>query len=91
MAFRHNEPDLLYRTLVDQVGAIRVHQILIGLNWTLVATEAGCGLAHTPPRDSPGCKAVNGAGSLKGQSLDGLAAVKEKRCTLIANNMLLLT
>lgn len=75
MAFRQNEPEAIYRTLVDQVDTIRVRRILIGLNWTVVATDAGCGLAQTPPRDSLGCKAVNGAGNLQENSLADLAAL----------------
>ena len=43
------------------------------LNWTMVEGEHGCGLAHTPRRDSPGCRPISRAGQLIEMDLSELA------------------
>ncbi len=52
-----------------------VLNITIGVNWTLVETAEGCGLAQTPRRDAPGCQPVRNAGTLAEGGLAALAAL----------------
>ncbi len=75
MVFQEREPGELYLALVEQVEPQAITHMVIGLNWTLVATDQGCGLAHSPARDSEGCKPVEGAGQLGEKSLDQLASL----------------
>ena len=63
----------LYATLVEPIGRITVRRIVIGVNWTMVEAESGCGLAQTPRRDSPGCQPIDGAGKLSTRDLRTLA------------------
>jgi len=67
--------DPLLAPLAAAVPPIRVRQVVVGLNWTLVVAETGCGLAHTPPRGAPGCRALDGAGTLTRRRLDELAGM----------------
>ena len=48
-------------------------RIVIGINWTFVEGEHGCGLAQTPRRDTPGCRPVAEAGKLTRLGLGQLA------------------
>lgn len=66
--------DPLLAALLPAVPEAAVRRVVVGLNWTLVAAETGCGLAHTPPRDRPGCKPLDGAGDLTRMRLPELAA-----------------
>lgn len=68
-------PRHLLRDLRYGVGEQRVDRVVIGLNWTLVAGPEGAGLAHSPVRDTPGCRAVKQAGSLTGHTLRELAGL----------------
>jgi uncharacterized protein (DUF4213/DUF364 family) len=63
----------IYEKLIEKVPETAVRWVVVGLNWTLVATDGGCGLAQTPPRDTPGCRAVPEAGALQAETLDRLA------------------
>nr|WP_277346059.1 DUF2478 domain-containing protein [Sneathiella chinensis] len=73
-AFRDWWPkDRLYRELTDTVPDIPVTAVTVGLNWTLVETEKGAGLAHTPARGTHGCRSVPEAGHLTRYSLRTLA------------------
>ena len=49
------------------------HDVVVGLNWTLVRGPAGIGLAHTPARGTAGCRSVPRAGAHCGRSLAALA------------------
>lgn len=68
-------PDTLLPPLLDAVPDRPVRRVVIGLNWTLVEAGDGCGLAHTPARDAPGCRAVEGAGGLAARGLRALAGL----------------
>ena len=59
----------LYGALLRPVERISVARIVIGVNWTLVESETGCGLAQTPRRDAPGCQPIAGAGDLAKRDL----------------------
>lgn len=67
--------DPLLDALAGQVADRPVRRVVIGLNWTLVETAEGCGLAHTPERGAPGCRAPDGAGTLAGRGLRALAGL----------------
>lgn len=54
----------LYDALLAKVDDQRIFRIIIGVNWTFVEGETGCGLAHTPQRDETGCQPIANAGSL---------------------------
>lgn len=57
------------------VQSTPVRRVIVGLNWTLVATDQGAGLAHTPARDTAGCRATPAAGTYAGHGLDVLAGL----------------
>jgi len=59
--------------LLDGVDDTRIHRCIVGLNWTLVETEFGCGLAHTPAKNSAGCEPVETAGYISNKSLTSVA------------------
>lgn len=63
----------LYDELLQPIPAIPVRRVVIGVNWTLVECESGCGLAQTPRRDAPGCQPISGAGELTTRDLRKLA------------------
>ena len=64
---------ILRDILLSEVGNGIVKRIVIGINWTMVEGEHGCGLAHTPRRDSSGCRPISGAGQLIEMDLRELA------------------
>lgn len=66
-------PYRLYEELARNVDDSPVRRVVIGVNWTLVEASGGCGLAHSPPRDAPGCRPVGEAGTYAGRSLRELA------------------
>ncbi|MFP6712991.1 MAG: DUF364 domain-containing protein [Rhodospirillales bacterium] len=55
---------LIFDTLLSDIQDHEILRVVIGINWTLVETTTGCGLAHTPRRDEPGCKPISHAGKL---------------------------
>ena len=65
----------LYADLAQGVTDTKVSRVVIGLNWTMVETEHGIGLAQTPERGTPGCVAAPQAGFRAGGSLKDLAAL----------------
>jgi uncharacterized protein len=65
----------LYRDLELGVADTPALRVLIGLNWVLVESKDGCGLAQTPDRGSAACKHLADASSLHGRSLRDLAAM----------------
>jgi len=69
--------DPLLTALAAAVPDLPVARVVVGLNWTLVqaADGGGTGLAHSPPRGSPGCRALDRAGGLVGLGLRALAAM----------------
>ncbi len=67
--------DPLLFALADTVADRPVRRVVVGLNWTLVDADGACGLAHTPDRGTPGCKAPEGAGGLAAGGLRALAAL----------------
>jgi uncharacterized protein (DUF4213/DUF364 family)/nucleoside-triphosphatase THEP1 len=70
-------PHNLYRELIASVPNAPVRRVVIGLHWTLIEGERGCGLAHTPARDAAGCHRVPEAGALAGKSLAELARLAQ--------------
>jgi uncharacterized protein len=69
----------LYAELVAPIGRAAIRRIVIGVNWTLVEAETGCGLAQTPRRDAPGCQPIAGAGDLAKRDLRALAELIHSR------------
>lgn len=65
----------LYADLAHGVADAKVSRVVIGLNWTMVETAFGIGLAQTPERGTPGCVAAPQAGFRAGASLKDLAAL----------------
>lgn len=53
------------------------HQLVVGINWTLVEGPNGTGLAQTPARNTPGCDALMDAGNYDGRRLKDLAALHQ--------------
>lgn len=68
-------PYRLYDELARNVADSPVRRVVIGVNWTLVEAFGSCGLAHSPPRDAPGCRPIADAGAYTGRSLRELAAL----------------
>jgi uncharacterized protein (DUF4213/DUF364 family) len=68
-------PGRLYADLANGVEDAAVKRVLVGLNWTMVETETGIGLAQTPERGTPGCNATGHAGSRTQGGLKTLAAL----------------
>ena len=52
-------PAHLYRDLMNGVGDGIAKRVLVGLNWTMVEGPNGVGLAQTPERATPGCRAAD--------------------------------
>jgi len=63
----------LYDTLLTSIPQTAILRIVIGVNWTMVESEAGSGLAQTPRRDAPGCQPIAGAGDLATRDLRAIA------------------
>lgn len=69
-------PRRLYEDLEKGVGAAPARRVLVGFNWTMVEGPDGIGLAQTPERGTPGCRAPGfrtGDGGWEGRPLDELA------------------
>ena len=54
----------IFDTLLSGIQDQRIKRVIIGLNWTLVETKNGCGLASTPARENTLCLPISGAGNL---------------------------
>lgn len=67
-------PQRLYRDLELGVGDGTAIRVLIGLNWVLIESEQGCGLAQTPERGTAGCRSAADE-DLTGRPLRELAAM----------------
>ena len=65
----------LFDHLIQNLGEAKAISCTIGLNWTVVETELGCGLAHTPSKNTLGCKPVEIAGQLAGSPIRTLAGL----------------
>lgn len=63
----------LYGALLRPVERASIARIVIGVNWTLVQSQTGCGLAQTPRRDAPGCQPITGSGDLAKRDLRQIA------------------
>jgi uncharacterized protein (DUF4213/DUF364 family) len=59
----------LYHELVQPIERLGIRRAVIGVNWTLVEAETGCGLAQTPRRDAPGFQPIASAGDLAKRDL----------------------
>lgn len=68
-------PERLYADLANGVEDAPVKRVVVGLNWTMVETEHGVGLAQTPERATPGCNASSHAGRRTGAGLKALAGL----------------
>lgn len=66
-------PERLYDDLALGVGDGLATRVVVGLNWTLVEGPHGIGLAQTPERGGPACKAA--AGNWSGRPLRELAGL----------------
>ncbi|MGE5515442.1 MAG: DUF2478 domain-containing protein [Bacteroidota bacterium] len=66
-------PERLYDDLALGVGDGVASRVVVGFNWTMVEGPHGIGLAQTPERGSPACKAA--AGGWSGRPLRELAAL----------------
>jgi uncharacterized protein (DUF4213/DUF364 family)/nucleoside-triphosphatase THEP1 len=66
-------PYALYEELARGVADAPARRVVVGVNWTLVEGAEGSGLAHSPPRDAPGCRPIREAGAYAGRSLRALA------------------
>ena len=65
----------LNQILLQNVLHEPVKRLVIGINWTIVEGEQGCGLAHTPRRSAPGCQPIAEAGELSARDLKSTAAL----------------
>jgi uncharacterized protein (DUF4213/DUF364 family) len=63
----------LYDELIAPIGAEPIRRVVLGVHWTLVESEHGCGLAQTPRRNAVGAKPVADAGRLETFKLRELA------------------
>lgn len=63
----------LREELIRGVGDVASRRVIVGMNWTLVEGPDGCGLAHSPTRNSRGCKSVPSSGQFAGRPLSELA------------------
>jgi hypothetical protein len=70
-----NESIELYDALLSEVDDQKTRRVVVGVNWTLVESENGCGLAHTPQRDATGCQPIANAGKLTDTTLRATAAL----------------
>ncbi|MGE5478292.1 MAG: DUF2478 domain-containing protein [Bacteroidales bacterium] len=66
-------PERLYDDLALGVGDGVAARVVVGFNWTMVEGPHGIGLAQTPERGTPACKAA--AGGWQGRPLRELAAL----------------
>ena len=64
----------LFTSLLDEIGEARILRCAIGVNWTIVECEFGCGLAQTPAKSSRGCQPLMLAGHLIGKKLETIAS-----------------
>jgi hypothetical protein len=64
---------MIFSTLLSDIHDQEIKRVVIGINWTLVEAETGCGLAHTPRRDEPGCQPIADAGNLSSLNLKAMA------------------
>lgn len=64
-------PGRLYDDLAQGIGDGTALRVIVGLNWTMVEGPHGIGLAQTPERGTPACKATSGGWS--GKPLSELA------------------
>jgi uncharacterized protein (DUF4213/DUF364 family) len=63
----------LYDELIAPIGAEPIRRVVIGVHWTLVESDHGCGLAQTPRRNAIGAKPVPDSGRLETFSLRAIA------------------
>ncbi|MBI3444146.1 MAG: hypothetical protein HY055_01970, partial [Magnetospirillum sp.] len=68
-------PGRLYADLAQGVEDMPVIRVVVGLNWTMVETPTGIGLAQTPERGTPGCAATSQAGKRTEAGLRDLAGL----------------
>ncbi|WP_043743045.1 DUF2478 domain-containing protein [Paramagnetospirillum magneticum] len=68
-------PGRLYADLANGVEDCAVKRVVVGLNWTMVETATGVGLAQTPERGTPGCNAAPDAGRRGQAGLKALAGL----------------
>ncbi|CUW38117.1 conserved protein of unknown function(Protein of unknown function DUF2478,12-170;Domain of unknown function DUF4213,176-261;Protein of unknown function DUF364,279-403) [Magnetospirillum sp. XM-1] len=68
-------PGRLYADLANGVEDCPVKRVVVGLNWTMVETATGIGLAQTPERGTPGCNATSHAGKRTQGGLKALAGL----------------
>ena len=65
--------DILFNILLKDITEEEVKHVIVGLNWTLVETNLGAGLAYTPAKDLAGCYPIPDSGKLCNRSLTDLA------------------
>lgn len=65
-------PSPLVETLIPEPNDAVATHVVLGVNWTLVGTETGAGIVHTPAKSQQGCAPVSDAGNFIGRPLDEL-------------------
>jgi len=55
---------MIFDILLSDIQDQKIKRVVVGLNWTLVETRFGCGLASTPGRKNALCLPITGAGDL---------------------------
>ena len=65
--------DRLFNILLKDITEEEVKHVIVGLNWTLVETNLGAGVAYTPAKDLAGCYPIPDSGKLCNRSLTDLA------------------
>ena len=64
---------LIFETLLSDIQEQKIKRVIVGLNWILLETALGCGLAQTPKRDTNGCFPLTEAGNLRNLCISDIA------------------
>ena len=65
--------ELILNKLISGIKNTEVTYVGIGINFILLESRNGCGLAQTPSRNTAGCSEIRKTGNLKGISIKELA------------------
>ena len=79
---------IIFDNLISGIENTRVSYICIGINFILLESDNGCGLAQTPSRNTAGCSEIRQAGNLIEMPLKEIATwVRSKNPIEIAIGM----
>lgn len=67
----------LVRSLIPAHASEPATRVAIGVNWTMVDSDLGTGLVHTPVKSQQGCVPIPNAGTLVGRPLRALMELTE--------------